>query len=69
MPISKNVKSSFWLINSKAEAHLQLTWTTTMELLRGNGWKFLAVNYFCKKSSIVDIRLCSKYAWDKELQN
>ena len=47
---------------SSAEAYLEHSRTSMMELFCKNSSLLKVVSYFCKKSSIVDVWLCSKYA-------
>ena len=46
-----------------AEAYLEPSQTSTMELFGENSWRLVAINYFCTSaSSSVDVWLGSKYA-------
>ena len=44
------------------EAYLEHSWTSMIELFCKNSWRLKVVNYFRKKSSIIDFRLGFKYA-------
>ena len=44
------------------EVYLEPSRTSITEFFSENSYRLTVVNYFCKKRSIVDVRLGSKYA-------
>ena len=58
-------KQSFWQYQSAElypEVYLTPSCTSTMEAFLRKYLTAKSIDHFCKKSSIVDVRMCSKYA-------